>query len=844
MPDKAPQPNSIPPRPREETQGRFIQILESTTDLVLMADREGRTLYVNKAGRNMLGWSTEEATERIPMEEILPQWAYAIISEQAMPTACAQGSWSGETALLSRSGREIPVLQVLLAHSGKDNEVEFFSTICRDISERKQKELEQIEWSNRYDAAIRASGQMFFDWDSGNGEINYAGAIERVTGYDQDELNGGLNQLRSLIHPDDRSTFDTVVEHAIESRDPIRSEFRLLRKDRREIALKVEGHFFLDRVGRAGRMVGFLSDITAERLFERGVQLTQERLEQSVAERTQELEQVNAELQESARQQEAVARLGHLALTGIPLEELMAAAVDVVRAGLLVDCASVNKWVPELQMFRGASDVGWPLGPAHSDTPSGILSQSGYTILVGHPVLSSNYQTESRFTPSEACRLTGIQCALTTPIQASGKPFGVLGAFSIRRREFGQEDISFLQGVANILSAAIERLRAEETAHLAQAEAETANRAKSEFLSRMSHELRTPLNAILGFTQLLEMEKHDERQAESIDHISRAGHNLLNLINEVLDIARLDSGRIKLQSEPVELESLLNEATAVTQSLASRYNIGIRIAEMPAEAPLVTGDRERLKQVFLNLLSNAVKYNRQDGSITIAIAPSGSGFLKVSITDTGFGIPADCISRLFVPFERLEQKDGATTPGTGLGLALCLRLITAMDGRIGVASTVGLGSTFWVEIPSAAPSESPSEQTPALESLNPIQKQKTILYVEDDLANYHLLERILELRKHLKLVSAIQGSMAMDLAREHKPSLILLDLNLPDMTGEVLMKKLKAEPATADIPIVIITGEMLGDRSEALLENGAAEILSKPYRIQDFFKMLDAHICN
>ena len=182
------------------------------------------------------------------------------------------------------------------------------------------------------------------------------------------------------------------------------------------------------------------------------------------------------------------------------------------------------------------------------------------------------------------------------------------------------------------------------------------------------------------------------------------------------------------------------------------------------------------------------------------------------------------------------------TPGTGLGLALCLRLITAMDGRIGVASTVGLGSTFWVEIPSAAPAESPSEQTPPLQSLNSIQKQKTILYVEDDLANYHLLERILELRKHLKLVSAIQGSMAMDLAREHKPALILLDLNLPDMTGEVLMKKLKADPDTAGIPIVIVTGEMLGDHSEVLIKNGASEILSKPYRIQDFFKMLDAHI--
>ncbi len=829
------------PRPREESQARFIKILESTTDLVLMADREGRTLYVNKAGRDMLGWTTEEATERIPMADIFPAWAYATLSDQAMPAAYSNGSWSGETAVLTRSGREIPVLQVLLAHSGSDGEVDFYSTICRDISERKQKELEQIEWSNRYDAAIRASGQVLFDWDSTSGKISYAGAAERVTGFLPEELMGGLEQLRGLIHADDQAGFDRAIQRAIETREPLRIEFRLQRKDCREVVVKAQGHFFLDRLGRIGRMVGFLSDITAERIYERGVQLAHERLEQSVTERTQELEGANSRMLERARQQEAVARLGQRALMGIALPELMDLAVEVIRTALDVECVSVNEWLPEVSIFTARAQCGWPYAQNYNSTQGEALSHSGYTMLVGHPVVSSNYGTESRFAPSEICRLTGIQSALTAPIQAGTRPFGVVGAFSTKRRAFEQEDISFLQGVANILSAAIERYGVEEAARRAQSEAEAANRGKSEFLSRMSHELRTPLNAILGFTQLLELEDHNASQAESIEHISKAGRSLLEMINEVLDIARLDSGRIQFQLERVELRALVEEVVSSMKPLASRNKVTIHIAEIPHEA-IATTDVDRLRQVLQNLISNAVKFNRLDGSVTIAAARSGDEYWRVSVTDTGCGIPQDYLSRLFVPFERLGQKEGGVAGGTGLGLALCQRLIKGLHGRIGVASTEGLGSTFWVEIPAihsiSQPEVAEIFDTPALTTKMP----KTILYIEDDIASHRLLERIVETRGNLKLVSAIEGSVALGLAKDHQPELILLDLNLLDTTGEKLLSQLKADADTRHIPVVVVTGEAGGGRAQDMLDQGAVEILAKPYRISDFFNMLDKHL--
>ena len=840
------QPVFTSPHQSEEAQGRFIKILESTTDLVLMADRDGHTLYLNKAGRDMLGWGAQDAPEQIPISEILPAWAYAIVSEHAMPTAFANGSWSGETALLTRSGKEIPVLQVLLAHTGKDNEVEFFSTICRDISDRKQKEVEQIEWSNRYDAAIRASGQALFDWDSTTGGISYAGALHRVTGYEPEELSGGIAQLRSLIHPDDREKLDIAVEDAISMREGIRAEFRLNRKDDREITVKMEGRFFIDRQGRIGRMVGFLSDVTAERIYERGVQLTQERLEQSVAGRTKELKQAYTELQESARQQEAVARLGRLALEGVPIAVLMTEAVDVIRSALHAECASVNEWHPEADGFICNAHSGWPMGPALAETHAGTRSQSGYTIMTGLPVMVADYETETRFIPSEACQVANIRSALTTPIHAGKLPFGVLGAFSTKTNAFGPEDISFLQNVSNILSAAVQRLRAEGTAHRAQGEAEAANRAKSEFLSRMSHELRTPLNAILGFSQLLEMEEHNERQAESIDHIARAGRNLLMLINEVLDIARLDSGRIKIEHDPVEIAPLLEELVSYTQTLAAPQRISIRLTELAEKNPVVIGDRERLKQVFLNLLSNAVKYNRPEGLVTITIAPSGVDYWKISVTDTGPGIPAESLSLLFVPFERLGQREGGTEGGTGLGLTLCQRLVKALEGRIGVASTVGVGSTFWVELPALVSINVPAEPEVSITAPSapaPIAEDKvrTLLYVEDDLANLSLLERIIETRKNLKCVACVRGGLALDLARKHRPTLILLDLNLPDMTGEALFAQLKADPEMQHIPVIIVTGEINSDRSENLLRDGAVDILSKPYRIQDLFAMIDAH---
>jgi signal transduction histidine kinase/ActR/RegA family two-component response regulator len=495
----------------------------------------------------------------------------------------------------------------------------------------------------------------------------------------------------------------------------------------------------------------------------------------------------------------------------------------------------VLEYLPETQNFKVRAASGWPEYEQPAVIPDGRGSMSGYTLLSNDAVISADFQHESRFQISRNVRAAGAQSGVSVSIQAGGRPLGVLNAFSKQSRNYEPDELSFVRAVANVISAAIERHSAEESIRQAQAEAEAANKAKSEFLSRMSHELRTPLNAILGFTQILEMERHDEKQAESIQHISQAGQNLLTLINEVLDIARLDAGRMQFHMETFDLGEFLRDAVALNAGMASRHGIKVRLAE---SAPAyVRTDRERMKQVLLNLLSNAVKYNRRGGQVVVEMISGRSDSWRVNVTDTGSGIAPALISRLFLPFERLGVRDAGAEKGSGIGLALCNRLVAALNGRLGVRSVVGEGSTFWVEMPAAPPpAEAPAPQPSASPAPS---SRKTLLYIEDDVSNFYLLERILESRKDIKLLSAVQGRLGLELALEHRPDLILLDLNLPDMPGEQLLRKLKADARTSEIPVIAVTGEAAGDRPDALRGLGAVDVLMKPYRVQELMTLLN-----
>jgi PAS domain S-box-containing protein len=821
-----------------DAHARFTTILESTSDFVCMTSAGGLLLYVNAAGRTMLGWPAEKPIGAVHISSIHPAWAAEIVFEEAIPTAIRDGTWTGETALLTSEGRELPVSQVIISHHNDEGELEFLSTIIRDISDRKREEVARIEWANRYDAAIRASGQVLFDWNSTTNDITYAGDLYALLGYEGPEMSGGLERLRQIIHEGDLGAFDAEISRVTATRDPFRHSFRARRKDGRIVDMEAKGYFFIDRLGHIGRMVGFLADVTSQRMAERELERAHDSLEARVAKRTEELQRATSVIRERALQTEIVAQLGHRALSGTPLQALLADEPQLVRQTLRVDYVSILELTPDGKELVAIAEAGWPMRD-QSRVGVGHESQSGYTLLTGEPVIVEDTAREKRFRVSEAALEAGALSSVSVVIESGHRPLGVLIAFTRKRRKFAQDDVNFLQSMANVLTAAIDRSRAEQSIRSAQEQAEAANRAKSDFLSRMSHELRTPLNAIIGFTQLLEIDSPTASQAESIGHITRAGHHLLSLINEVLDIARIESGRLALTAEPLELSSFLREVVDLIRPLAQRHHVDIVLQPSCNLEQYVKADLQRFKQVLLNLLSNAVKYNRPNGHVTLTCAPHGER-LRLSMTDTGLGIPPDKIERLFVPFERLGAET-TDIEGTGLGLALSQRIMHALDGELGVQSTMGEGSTFWIDIPLVGAPELPlvNPEPIAARGSSVEQKLKKVLYVEDQDLNLRLVERILNQRPGYKLTTVMQGRLALDIAREHRPDLILLDLNLPDMSGEEILRKLKADPELYSTPVIMVSADAMGDRIEELLKLGADGYLTKPYKLQEFLSVIE-----
>ena len=391
-----------------------------------------------------------------------------------------------------------------------------------------------------------------------------------------------------------------------------------------------------------------------------------------------------------------------------------------------------------------------------------------------------------------------------------------------------------------------ERKAVEFALEAARDEAQRANAAKNEFLSRMSHELRTPLNAILGFGQLLELSRPTPTQKESISHVLRGGRHLLGLINEVLDIARIESGRMEFDLASVQVASALEEAAALVRPLALAREIVLDInpAEQALDGITVQADPQRLKQVLLNLLSNAIKYNHPFGRVDITCerAPT-SGRLRLAVRDTGPGISPKDLPRLFAPFERLNAANSGVE-GTGIGLAISKRLAEAMGGSLTVESAVGRGSTFSLELPIAhgaiqeKEAQASQEIVPAL-PLPAKPTTHTVLHIEDNPSNLTLVEGILGLRSAIALLSTMQGRRGLEMARECAPDLILLDVHLPDLAGATVLRELKEDPRTQAIPVVMVSADATLAQRQRLLGLGAEAYLTKPLEIPSFLQTVD-----
>ncbi|MDQ3618754.1 MAG: PAS domain S-box protein [Actinomycetota bacterium] len=644
-------------------------------------------------------------------------------------------------------------------------------------TERVRDELQEAR--SFLEHLIASSPMVIFRTTSDRAQLTYVSPnIERLLGYSVTEVVGVEHFWRAHMHPDDLARL-SARGREVESRgeDRIEADYRFLHKDGSYRWLHSVMRLDPLAVEGAGTVLAYAQDIT-----------------------------------ESIEAQETTSRLASI------VESTGDAVIGNSPEGAIV---SWNSSAEALYGYSADEIKGRPVSILTPDDRRQEIDQILQAVAEGRRI--DNHETERMKKGGER-----IEVALTiSPIRdASG---AVIGASTIAR------DITDRKRAEQTLRESAEELRA------AKQEAERANQAKNDFLSRMSHELRTPLNAILGFAQLMEMDSLSSEHRESTNEIRRGGGHLLELIDEIMDISRIESGQLTLSLEPIPLGELVEHGVAMVRSLAEERSIEIRGDARASCTGHVLGDRQRFTQVLLNILSNAIKYNREGGEVTISYEEVGSNRLNLKIADTGYGIRAHNLDRLFSPFDRLGAEQSGVQ-GTGLGLTLSKRLMEAMGGDIRVDTSVGEGTTFTLEFQVA---QSHLELLEEAEEVTPIPERDlggshTILCIEDNFSNLKLLTRIFSHRPGVSLLTALQASIGIDLAREHRPDVILLDLNLPDIDGLEALERLQADPRTAHIPVVIISADATRNQVETLLEAGATDYVPKPFSVAGLLRTVDA----
>ncbi|MBI3525768.1 MAG: PAS domain S-box protein [Betaproteobacteria bacterium] len=782
-----------------DSEEHLAVTLNSIGDAVIATDAEARVTRLNPVAEQLTGWTQAEAFGR-PVDQI-----FHIINQQTRQPAAipvmdtlAHGTIQGlanHTLLIARDGSERAIADSCAPIRARDGRVVGAVLVFRDVTKEYAVQQALRDNATQIQTILNAVVDGIITLHARGGMVETVNpAAERMFGYAAAELVG---QSFSLLIPElDRDQRNGSLEYYSAS-DEARAaglgrEVMGRRKDGGAFPLEIAVSEM--QLGGQRYFTGILRDITARKQAE-----------------------------------EALLKAGALQSAIFNSANFSSIATD---AKGVIQIFNVGA---ERMLGYAAADVMNKITPADISDPQEVIARAqALSVELATPIAPG-------FEALVFKASRGIEDIYElTYIRKDGSRFPAVVSVTALRDAQNAIIGYLLIGTDNTARQRVESERNE-----ALAAAVKANRAKTDFLSSMSHELRTPLNAILGFAQLIESGSPSPTptQKRNLDQILKAGWYLLELINEILDLALIESGKVTLSREPVSLAEVMLECRAMIEPQAHQRGIVMTFPRFD-QPFFVNADRIRVKQVLINLLFNAIKYNKPEGVVAVVCTLSSPDSIRISVRDTGAGLAPDQLTQLFQPFNRLGKEAGAEE-GTGIGLMVTKRLVELMGGTIGADSTVGVGSVFWFELSQAiAPLHEAPEET---EHAAPARPQaphgmplRTVLYVEDNPANLELVEQLIARRPDLRLLSAADGNLGVEFARVYQPAVILMDINLPGISGLEAMKILRADPSTAHIPIIALSANAVPRDIEKALEAGFLNYLTKPIMVNQFMGVLDA----